>query len=92
MTLVKTLLATAALAAASAGALAEPINKYTITGRASAAAVAQDVPLDQSPKPPAPDQAAAGEPGPNGAVAVEAAPPKPRVERYGLFGMSWRSH
>ncbi|MFC3694105.1 hypothetical protein [Chenggangzhangella methanolivorans] len=82
----------AAAFAASTGALADPVNKYTITGRASAAAEAQGVPLDQTPKPPAPDgEAAAGEPGADPAAASQAGPPKPRIERYGLFGLSWRS-
>lgn len=88
-------------------ALAEPVNRYTITGRSAAAAVAQGVPLDQTPKPDAPsavdaaiqdqairDQAMA----PGGAVAAPAdgsapaaEPQRPRVVRSGLLGLSWRT-
>lgn len=83
-------------------AVAEPVNRYTITGRSAAAAVAQGVPLDQTPKPDAPsavdaaiqDQAMAQ----GGATAAPAdgstpaaEPRRPRVVRSGLLGLSWRT-
>lgn len=94
-----------AIAALSATAsLADPINRYTITGRSAAAAVAQGVPLDQTPKPPSPaaveGDAAAGAAqatavAADGAAPAEGAAPaaerKPRTVRYGLLGLSWRT-
>ena len=90
----KLVLAAAGVAiAATSGALADPINKYTITGRSAAAAQAQGVPLDQTPRPPeqqATDEAAAPASAADGAPAA-AAPQRPRIKRYGLLGLSWRS-
>ncbi|WP_155905198.1 hypothetical protein [Methylopila sp. M107] len=90
------LLSAGALVIATSGAFADPITRYTITGRSAAAASAQGVPLDQTPKPPAPETQATAEGGAApaaGTPGAEAgsAPAKPKVVRYGLLGLSWRS-
>lgn len=88
--LLKSSLAVAGVLMVASLAQADPITRTTITGRSSAAAVAQGVPLDQTPRP---GQAAAPEAAPDGAGAPQAvgAPARPRVVRYGLLGLSWRS-
>ncbi|MDR4306035.1 hypothetical protein IHQ68_05295 [Chelatococcus sambhunathii] len=88
----KSALVAAGVLAGGAVAQGDPINRYTITGRSSAAAIAQDVPLNQTPRP---AEAASSGSTPTGAAvdgsAPAAAPAKPRVVRYGLLGLSWRT-
>lgn len=89
--LMKSSLALAGVLMVAPLAQADPINRTTITGRSSAAAVAQGVPLNQTPRPAEAAAPDAVPDGAGGAPQAAGAPAKPRVVRYGLLGLSWRS-